>query len=95
MIDGRHELVQKMARSFASEWLRPNDPDAATPTLVDTLSTTMMAFYAATSDAISRRNAVMTAPQWSWPHPWTTTTDKNKCDICGGDPWGIHRFQTP
>ena len=37
---------QKLARSFAQEWLRPNDPDAATPALVDTLSTAMLAFLA-------------------------------------------------
>ena len=40
------ERTKKVARSFAQEWLRPNDPDHATPVLVDTLSTVMLAFVA-------------------------------------------------
>ena len=26
-------------------------------------------------------------------HSWTTSTDLNKCDICGDGPWGRHRFE--
>ncbi len=33
-----------------------------------------------------------TGPDWDG-HQWRTTTDKNKCDICGDGPWGRHRFQ--
>ena len=43
------ERVKKLARGFASEWLRPNDPDSATPAMVDTLQTAMMAFFACAS----------------------------------------------
>lgn len=43
------ERVKKLARGFAAEWLRPNDPDSATPVLLDTLETAMLAFFACAS----------------------------------------------
>lgn len=41
------ERVRALARNFAADWLRPLDPDHATPVLVDTLMTTLLAFFAA------------------------------------------------
>lgn len=38
--------AQRLARSFASEWLRPDAPEQATPALVDTLSTVLLAYGA-------------------------------------------------
>jgi hypothetical protein len=48
-------LVQSLARGFASEWLRPDAPEAADDNLVTKLTTVMVAFYACTSQAIARR----------------------------------------
>ncbi len=45
----RPERVKRLARSFAQEWLRPNDPEHATAAMVDTLQTAMLAFYACAS----------------------------------------------
>lgn len=45
----------RLARSFAAEWLRPSDPDSATSALVDTLSTVMLAFHAAAKARDARR----------------------------------------
>jgi hypothetical protein len=47
--DWRPERVKILARGFAAEWLRPDDPDAATPALLDTLQTAMLAFFACAS----------------------------------------------
>lgn len=54
------DLIRRLARNFAAEWLRPSDPDSAEPSLLDTLSTMMAAFYAATSSAIERRTPRIT-----------------------------------
>ncbi len=43
------DRVKRLARSFAQEWLRPNDPEHATPTMVDTLQVAMLAFFACAS----------------------------------------------
>lgn len=72
-------LIAQMAHSFAGEWLRPADPDAADPTLRDTLRTTLMAFYAVTSQAVARREAALSAPAPAGePHD-----DRIFCSTCG------------
>lgn len=48
------ERVRRLARGFAAEWLRPDNPDHATDALVTTLTTAMMAFYAAARSADER-----------------------------------------
>ena len=62
--------VKRLARGFAQEWLRPSDPDGATPALVDTLQTAMLAFFAcasrfkmASSPTVAGWQPIETAPQ--------------------------------
>lgn len=43
------QRVKKLARNFAAEWVRPSDPDHASPVLLDTLETMMLAFFACAS----------------------------------------------
>ncbi len=49
MTEALSERRKRLARNFAAEWLRPSDPDHADPALLDTLQTTMVAFYACAS----------------------------------------------
>lgn len=48
------ERVRRLARSFAQEWQRPDNPEAATEILTVTLTTAMTAFYAAARSADER-----------------------------------------
>lgn len=56
------ERVKRLARGFAAEWLRPDDPDSATSALLDTLQTAMLAFFACASRLTLDSAAPVTQP---------------------------------
>lgn len=66
-VDASPERVKALARSFAAEWLRPSDPEHATPAVVDTLQTAMLAFF-----AVARRFG-----------PVDASGEPIRCKVCG------------
>jgi hypothetical protein len=81
------DRVKRLARSFAAEWCRPDDPEQATEALVRTLQTAMLAFHAAARGVEERQivAALGAAPQGSWP-----ANDIRRVFVDGAKWWQFH-----
>lgn len=86
--------IGRLARSFAAEWCRPDAPEHATPSLVDTLSTSMLAFHAVArgveqraelkSGAAETRAAMPQRWQILCPMPSHLMGTHDNCSWCDG-----------
>ena len=84
---GRTAAVLKRWRLRESEWFQAEITRAI-------LRYTVRGYTAGeNADAKHWRTRAEEAEAKLGRHYWTTSTDLNKCDICGDGPWGRHRFE--